>query len=204
MYIAKIMGVDSLQASASEGINYIMKKNILILKVLLPSVVSFALIRIVEIPFSFYPLSFALVIGIVNWNIHKYKPLLGIFLSIWVSYLTFLIAYSSMLLVGYLTKELFKNAFNDETIGIITFSISPYIIAPLLVFWGYSFIFNISKTKLTKTIIFVSIMLINLQYYFFYSQGLNQNSINSFTGWQVIMIIALQLIITQKINANKS
>ena len=175
-----------------------MKTNIFILKILLPVVVSFILIRVIKIPFSFYPLSFALVIGIFNWDIHKYKPLLGILLNVLVSYVTFLLAYSSMALVGYVTRGLFNNVFNDETVGIITFSISPYVIAPLLVFWGYSFVFEIPKTKLTTTIVVVSVILINVQYYYLYFQGLNQNSINSFTGWQVIMALALQLMLNQK------
>ncbi len=170
-----------------------MTKNIFILKILLPSVICFILIHIIKISFSFYPLSFGLVIGIINWNIHKNNSLLGVLLSILVSYGAFLIAFFSFAVTGATFDFM-----DGDSGSILGLTISAYIIAPLLLFLSYTFVFRIPKNKLSIIIIIISVILLIVQNYFFYSQGLNQNSINSFTGWQVIMALALQLMIYQK------
>jgi len=170
-----------------------MKKYILLLKVLLPAVMCFILIRIIEIPFSFYPLSFGLIIGVVNWSFHKYKPILGVSLSVFVSYIAFFVAYFSFAITGKLLGFIDRNSGS-----VLALTISAYVIAPLLVFYGYRFVFDGPKAKITAFIIMLSIIILVLQSYLFYYNELNQKSINAFAGWQIIMSLALQLIICQK------
>ncbi|PCI31011.1 MAG: hypothetical protein COB60_12990 [Flavobacteriaceae bacterium] len=169
-----------------------MKENIFIFKILLPITICFILINIVKIPFSFYPLSFGLIIGLANWNIYKYKLFLGVLLSIFVSYLAFFIAYFSFTITGKMFS--FMKGDSGSVLGIV---ISTYIIAPLLVFTFYKFVFKIINSKITIFIIIASISILVLMFYFLFSVELIHESLDLYTIWQMIMILALQLIIYQ-------
>jgi hypothetical protein len=169
-----------------------MKNSFINFKIVLPSIICFLLIRIAKIPFSFYPLSFGLIIGIINWNVHKYNPYLGAISSVIISYTAFYIAYFSFVITGGIVS------FMGDSGSVLGLTISTYVIAPILVFLFYKFIFKMSNSKLTMLIVIISIFVLVLQNYFFYSNELNKESLNSFTAWQIVMALALQLIIYQK------
>ena len=154
--------------------------------------ICFILIRIIKVPFNIYPLSFGLIIGLTNWNMHKYKPFLGVLLSIFVSYLAFFIAYFSFALTG----SIFSFMKGDSG-NILGLTISTYIIAPLLVFLLYKTVFKIINSKITFFIITISIFLLIVLFYLCNLIGLIDESLDSYTIWQIIMISALQLIINQ-------
>jgi len=157
----------------------------------------------------YYPLSFGLVIGLINWKFHKYKPFLGVFFSVLVSYASFFIAYFSIIITGEVVGSIL-DINGDESKGVIAFIISPFIIAPMLVFLSYMFVFNIPKTKLTMYVVLFSVIFLVLQSYFFfyyvdsYSIDLSGHKIlNPYTIWQIIMALAIQLIINQKLYVEK-
>lgn len=173
-----------------------------ICRILLPPILCvFCLYFLIDDLFL-YPLTFGLIIGFFNWNFHIYKPLIGVLLSVFVSYLTFFVAYFSLAL----TAKIF-DSFGD-TGNIIALTISTSIIAPILVFYAYKYVFYISKSKLTLQIILISIVLLILESWFFYDGSLRNDDImktikiiNPYSVWQIIMAIALQLLITcQKLN----
>jgi len=174
------------------------------LKVLLPSLFYLGLFYIFKLPFNYYPLCFGLIIGIVNWNIHKHKPIVGVLLSVLVSYITYFIAYLSIGVVGYLIKLLFKDIFNlnSDLIGRLSFTISPFIIAPLLAFIAYRYVFHIPKTRTTLLIVLSAVVLLFVRSYFF-MDFIGNNILNPYSLWLIIMTLAIQLAIYQgKIGAN--
>ncbi len=182
-----------------------MNNILLLLKIIISPILCVLCIYFIIDDLSYYPLSFGLIIGLVNWYYHKYNPFLGVILSLIVSYITFFIAYFSLLITG----EIFN--FLSDLGHIIALIISAFIIAPLLVFFAYKFVFNYPKTKLTIYIILFSVILLVLQAYFFFNYDdfiltdLNKSKIvNPFTIWQVIMALSLQLIITQRIKKEKN
>lgn len=151
----------------------------------------------------FFPLIFGSVIGLINFRTHKYNPYTGIILSIIVSFATFFIAYFSIWVVIYILNylnELLVIDINDAKILTLSFIISPFIIAPLLVYYGYTFIFNFPKTKFTLLVVLIAILLLILQacFYYYYEDFKNNSAINIYLIWQVIMVLALQLIIYQR------
>ena len=167
-------------------------KEIFIFKIILPLTICYIVINIIKIPFSFYPLSFALIIALANWEMHKYKPFLGVLLSILVSYLAFFIAYFSYALTGRIFN--FMKGDSGSILGLV---ISMYIIAPLLVFGFYKLVFKIINSKITYFIFISSISFLIFLFYFFKSIEVIQDSFDSYALWQMIMILALQLIIYQ-------
>ena len=182
-----------------------MKNIFLVLNIIAPSILCILCIYFIIDDLFYYPLSFGLIIGLVNWYHHKYNPFVGVILSLIVSYFTFFLAYFSLLIIG----EIF-NFLSDlgHIIGVI---ISAFIIAPILVFFAYKFVFDYPKTKLTAYIVLFSIILLVLQAYFFFnhddliSSSLTKSKVlNPFTIWQIIMALSLQLIITQRIKKEKS
>ena len=177
-----------------------MKNSKRILKILLPSILCAVVIYITDMSIEYYPLSFGLIIGFVNWNFHKYKPLIGVSLSVLASYISFSIAYFSLGIFGYTRDMILANtdyAISDDLIGTLAFIISTSVIAPLLVFYLYRFIFTIQKTTFSKVIILISIVLLGLIQY---GASVFYETFNSYLLWQVIMALAIQLLINQKIN----
>lgn len=172
-----------------------------ILRILFPSIICFVIIYITNMSIDYYPLSFGLVIGFTNLGLHKYKALLGILLSVIVSYASFFIAYFSFAITG----NIFNFIVSGDLGNILGLNVSTNIIAPLLVFLLYRIVFNIPKTKLTIIVVLSSVVFLVLQSCFFYY--MNSTQIDSFMGkilnlytiWQVIMALALQIIINQKI-----
>jgi len=172
-----------------------MKKNII--KIISPSIICALIILLTELPLEYYPISFGLIIGLTNWNLHKYKPYLGVLLSVLASFVSFFIAFYSSFLVENLVDFIFKETdyfVGDESRGTLTFIISPFIIAPILVFLVYSYIFNFPKVKRTTMIILISIVLLVLNACLAFYYGIGK----PYVFWQVIMALAIQLIVYQK------
>ncbi len=153
----------------------------------------------VKIGIDYYPLSFGLVIGIANWKQYKYSPYIGVVISLIISYVAFFIAYASLPVFIELFK--FLNINYREVLPIV---ISSFIIAPLLVFVFYKYLFLFAKSKLTVYIMLCSI--ISLVIIFcttvwyhkltMFKYEFNE-ALNPYTLWQVIMALAIQLIINQ-------
>lgn len=135
---------------------------------------------------------------------HRYKPIIGITFSIIVSYTIFFITYFSWgsinNFIEFILKSTGNRFYGKESIILITFVVFFFIIAPLLVFYAYRFVFNIPKTKLTKLIVVLSLIII-FSYSFFYLYLANSSSIDSLTNlyiWQSVIALGLQLILYQK------
>ncbi|KAB1071097.1 hypothetical protein F6U93_01530 [Tamlana haliotis] len=110
-------------------------------------------------------------------------------------------AYYSMAAFGYIREFLLINnniIMSDDNARELAFIISPFVIAPILVFLAYKLVFNYPKSKITLLIVLFSILLLVLQscYFFFIAKPIDDANLflNLYTIWQVIMALALQLI----------
>lgn len=175
-----------------------MKKYKLILSIILPSILCAIVIYITNIPLEYSTLSFGLIIGLVNWEGHKYNPLLGILLSVLASFVSFTIAYFSFAVTGAIFS--FMDGDSGSVFGL---AISTNIIAPLLLLLSYTFVFKIPKTRLTTlVIIFSLIMLVSQSYLHYYIDSLsidfpNYKILKPYTIWQIVMALAIQLLVNQ-------
>jgi hypothetical protein len=169
-------------------------------KLLLPAILCVLILYITKMSILYYPLSFGLVIGLVNWKLHKYNPYIGVLLSVLVSLISFWLAFFSIGLFSNLGDLITSNTnyvFGDGA-KIYYLIVAINIIAPILVFTLYKFVFKIYKTKFSLYIIISSIILLVLVFIL----NINHYSIFDFrllpyTIWQFIMALALQIIITQ-------
>lgn len=177
-------------------------KNYTLLKIILPPIICAVILISTKIGIEYYPLSFGLVIGFINWNNHKNGLFIGIILSLLASYLSFFIAYFTVPL----SFQIFKPLLGQDIGGVTALTISTFILAPLLVFFSYKFVFNYSKTKITKYIILFTIFILILVSFLFaffsdsqYIRYLKSIRLDHYTIWQMIMALAIQLIIYQKL-----
>jgi len=171
------------------------------IQIILPSILCVLIIYITKMSILYYPLSFGLVIGLINWKIYKYNPYSGVLLSVLVSYISFWLAIFSIWLMSNLRELITSNTnyeLSEDGAAMYYLLISVYIIAPLLVFFLYKFVFNFSKTKFNLTIIIMSIIIL-LSIYGINSDYIIDKYPNTlpYILWQFIMGIALQIIITQ-------
>jgi hypothetical protein len=171
-----------------------MKNLKLIITVFLPAFLCLIFFKLIKEDI-YHALTFGLIIGMVNWKIHKYNKLLSIFLSIVSSNFVYFL---SALLYVYLMKiiEFFKVDTNVLSVGDILFKIITFIVAPLLLFYVYKFVFNIKKNKFTLWTIIIavfSLMMISV----LPIKDNKDNFFNLFSLWQVIMAFSLQLILYQ-------
>ncbi len=172
------------------------------IKIIIPSVICalFLSIKYIE-DIQYSIIIFGLVIGVFNWNIHKYKLYIGVFLSIVVSCISYGLGMLSYFGVWYLIDLFnFKTTLNKETGGVLLL-LSSVVFAPLLLFNLYKFVFKIPKTKYTDWIIIISIILLVLLSQLFTFKDNKTDDIYRmfFIMWQIIMALALQIIITQNI-----
>lgn len=163
-----------------------------LIKIISSPVICFITLITTKIGIDYYPLIFGLVIGLVNWKDHKNGLFIGIILNVFISYICFFIAYFSFpLFLG-----VFKPLLGEDAAAITVMTLSAFFFAPLLVFFGYKFIFTYPNDKYILKVIAVSIftlvLICLLFYYFEIGNGL------SLILWQVIMALAIQLIIQQK------
>lgn len=109
-------------------------------KIILPAILCVLIIYITKISILYYPLSFGLIIGLVNWKIHKYNPYLGVLLSVMMSLISFWVAFLSMGLFSNLGELITDNT--NYRLGdgskIYYLIISVNMIAPLLVLFLYN------------------------------------------------------------------
>ncbi len=157
---------------------------------------------------DYYPLLFGLIIGFSNWNIHKFKPYLGTVLSVVVSYVSYGLGILSFFVFLFLIELINKNTsyrIGEDDVGIYFHILSPYIIAPLLVFYFYKFVFNVPKTRKTIWIIVISIcLLLGLKLFIeflakdYIISFQDYKFLGKFEIWQFIMALALQLILYQE------
>lgn len=172
------------------------------LKILAPSILCAIVIISTKMDLDYYPLSFGLIIGLVNWNYHRNNSYFGVILSLVISYASFIISYASTGLLA----EMLKPLLGEDKAGIIALTIFPFVIAPLLVFFSYKLVFNYKiKTKFSKIILISSIILLVTMFYVHYNYseyGRDQQEFNAFlnpyTLWQIIVALALQLLLHQK------
>ena len=173
-------------------------RNYTLLKIILAPIVCVLIILSSQFGIEYYPLSFGLVIGFINWNNHKYGLLIGIILSLLASYISFFIAYFSV----YLLFEIFKLFLGQDNGGVAALMVSSFILSPLLVFFLYKFVFNYSLTKIAKYIIFTSILILIIVFNFSdwqYFKFLKNTRLDHYTIWQIVMALAIQLLIHQKV-----
>ena len=181
-------------------------KNSILLKITLTPIICVLIIMSTQIGIEYYPLSFGLVIGFMNWNNYKYGLFIGIILSLLASYFSFFIAYFTV----YLLVEIFNSILGQDTGGVTALLVSSFIIAPLLMFYLYKFVFNYSRTKVTNYIILYAVILliiISCLFYYFtdykFVRFLKRIRLDHYTIWQIVMALGIQLIIYQKEIWNK-
>lgn len=185
-----------------------MKKYNIILNVIIPPLACILSIIFFDKLFYYLPLIFGLVIGISNWKLHKYKPYLGVFLSVLVLYIAYsltILSFSIYEPIWNFLKENINYIISKEDVSKVGFILSPFIIAPLLVFYAYRFVFNIPKTKITFWVIATFTIFLALQSYilfnksdYFSTQFKDYKLFNPYVVWQPIMALGLQLILYQK------
>ena len=90
--------------------------------------------------------------------------------------------------------------------NIIAIIISAFIISPILLYYSYSYIFELFKTKFNIYVMTITLTLMfSISFYTFYiidyisdNNFFDAKLLNPFFLWQVIMALALQLILYQK------
>ena len=177
-------------------------RNYTLLKIILAPIACVLIILSTQFGIEYYPLSFGLVIGFINWNNHKYGLLIGIILSLLASYISFFIAYFSV----YLLFEVFKLFLGQDNGGVAALMVSSFILSPLLVFFLYKFVFNYSLTKIAKYIILFAVFFLIIISYLFYQLSnyyiiklIKNIRFDHYTIWQIAMALAIQLLIHQKV-----
>ncbi|MDE1208440.1 hypothetical protein [Tenacibaculum larymnensis] len=171
-------------------------------KIILPSIICTLIIVTTQISIEYYPISFGLVLGLINWKNYKFNPYLGLFFTIIISFVCFLLAYISFPLLSTILKPLL----GEDLSSFISIEIAAFVIGPLLVFFSYSYIFNYPKKSIiTRNIILgVIIILVFVSTLFFILPDskittlLKDIKLRHYTIWQIVMALGIQLIIYQK------
>jgi len=139
--------------------------------------------------YIYIPISFGLVIGIVYWNFHRHKPLLGLFIGLLGTIASYLIGYLGIFLI-------------TGSKGLI----SVTIISPLLIFLLYGYLFRIPLSKFSKIVIIIAITILIVYEYSLQSapkdvhKYLTSHKIFNFIQiWRIIIAVALGIIVHQKI-----
>lgn len=162
-----------------------------LLKILLPSILLIFIFRLTTgsfifdfLGYSYYPISFGLIIGIVNDWRFKVKTVIRTFYSLCLSLVTFSINFLLTLIVGY-------------ELG---YYIIVFFVSPIFVLYAYYKFYNVKLTKF----IFVYTLTISIFLYFtsIYSDTLLDGQdpliFNLYLIWQVTVAITLQLILHKK------
>lgn len=169
-------------------------------RILLPPLICGIIVYYSNLSIEYYPMLFGLIIGLINWDVHVYKPLLGILLSILTSYASFFIALFSSFVFGYIQEYIMETTdfvISDRVTRNFSIIVTSFIIAPLLVFFLYRYVFNIPNSKISLIITGISIILLVLISYSFIEIE-DKHLLNPFFLWQIIMALAIQLILYQK------
>ncbi len=147
--------------------------------------------------FEYYPIFFGLIIGFLNWESHRFNPFYGVFLCALLAFLSFIVSYFSLSIYDYLREFLLNNTdsvISDDAMREVGFIISPFVLAPFLVFLSFLFVFNIKKTKRVLLIIISSIVLLILTALILYNIEVG----DPYLFWQLIVALTVQLMINEK------
>ena len=171
------------------------------IKIILPSVLCLLIIYITKMPIWFYPLLFGFIVGLINWKVHRYKPYIGLFLCIISSLVSFWLAIFCVGIFSNFREFILNNTdiMISESIKMYDVFIPPFIVAPLLVFFLFRFIFFFPKTKFSLYVIISSILLLILDFLFFWNYPKKDDYFKMlpYIIWQFIMALSLQLILYQ-------
>lgn len=172
------------------------------LRILLPVLLCILSLSVFKIQLDYYPISFALIISVINWDNSQLKPVYSLILNIISSFIIFLIFYiTSLFLIKGLSPLLGENLSS-----LIGFTLGAFILAPIAVFLTYNkFIFLFPKTKLTIYLMIISIIILTIiSITFFYCSDngfydfLKKFNVDHYVLWQIVMTLTIQLIIYQK------
>lgn len=190
-----------------------MKKFVLITKIVLP-VLLFVVILTHPIFFKletlgilYFPLSFGLIIAIVNYGKNRFNYFLSILLSLLISLVIFFLVIFSMQFIEQVWRFIVSDSvrlMSDLPPKESVFVLSAFLLAPLLMFWGYKYLYSFKKSKITLLVICVEVGVLLLQVYFFSHYELSavvkesfKTIVNPYIIWQITMALAFQLIIYQ-------
>jgi hypothetical protein len=146
-----------------------------------------------------FPLVFAIALSVLNFGNYKINQLLGIVLTIMFSYAAFFGGYFSL----YITGNIFS--FLSDLGSALAISISAFVIAPLLFFYGLGYLFSINNTSFVYSIKIISILLLSVYALLVLGDFIetsfiqsNLSLLNPYNLWQIVMALAVQLIIYEK------
>ena len=169
----------------------------LLLKLFSP-IISVLILIATDANFYVYPMVFSLIVALTNLENFKHNPIIGTLLCVAFSYVAFF--------VGILGANLFDKLFvglelqKEFRLGTwinldVVYTISTFILSPMVVFFLFKYIFKFPKTSITFWTQFFAIIILMM------------NSIvpewvfglfNVFSFWQIIMILSLQIIMNQR------
>jgi hypothetical protein len=173
------------------------------LKIITPPIFCVIIIVFTKMSIYYYPLSFGFIIGLFNWKKHKHNPYFGTILSLIVSNVSFWLAFLCIGIFSEFREFIMNNTdlIIGEDMNIYYLMISVFIIAPILVFFSYKFIFNFPKTKFSLYVMIGCIILLITDFILYsnYLDYINTSGMLPYILWQTIMALAIQLIIHQKV-----
>jgi len=159
----------------------------------IPEIISLEKIINFEIALYFYqPITFGLIIGLVFWKFFTSNPLINLCLGIGGCLVCYLIGYVGIFLIGDVENR-------------ITPLVSMFIVAPLLTFLLYGYLFKIPITRFTTTVIILTPVILIVYAYCLHTAPRNINQyltnhkiFNALQMWQIVMAIAIGLLVNQK------
>ena len=171
------------------------------LNIILPSIICLIVIVAIKPSIEYYPLSFGLIIGLINFTKYRQTPYLGLLLCLVASYGAFFLGYFSFPLIAGLIKPLL----GVDNSGVIGLMVSTSIISPLLLVFLYNFVFRYNKIKFTKLIVICSVALLIVVFLTnnFFKELIKLNfdfnqPLDHYALWQLIMATTIQLLIHKK------
>lgn len=166
-----------------------------VIKVILAPLLCFISLYFLKIEFEYYPISFALIISIINYKKYRLNPITGTILNIIFSFFIFFGGYALSIFI----INIFKNFLGEDLSGFIGILIGANIFAPLIVFIFYKNIFTFPKSKYSNYIIITSIFLLILSFscvYYFTDNEIF--TVDFYLLWQIIISLFFQIILYQK------
>ncbi|GAA4281875.1 hypothetical protein [Gaetbulibacter aestuarii] len=168
----------------------------LLLKLFSP-IISVIILIATDANFYVYPVVFSLIVALTNLEHLKHKTIIGVLLCVAFSYIAFFVG---ILGANILDKIFVALGIQKEFrlfVGLnldVVYTISTFVLSPMAVFFLFKYVFKFPKTKITFwTQFFAIIILIMNSMVPEWAFGL----FNVFNFWQIIMILALQIIMNQ-------
>lgn len=143
--------------------------------------------------------TFGIAIILFNYGKTKYNYFLSFLISVILSYIVFFLSIVIPGVVGYIvtlgnSDKKIEGVILGYDINALLFLIPTAIVSPLIMFYSYRILFKIEKTSYFNYIKLISVLILVLL-------GMFQDFYNNnytYIYWQVIMLLALQLILYQK------